>query len=1216
MGNFEYRDLAPIDNIENGDKYIEALNWAFQNKKVKNIALTGPYGAGKSSVIETFLAQDDKKNNKGFPFRANTIRKKSLKISMATFFKGKALENEESAEKIKVDADEVEKGILKQLFYKVEPGKIPQSRYRKIHKIKFFPVFVSILDTMIFTAILSDIFAPEKLSSFVGTVSNFLSRKKLSHINTYFFIGMLFTVTSGIIAYLYCTVISRFRIKEVKLPSDTTIQSSREEADSVFNKNLDEIMYFFEATGYRIVFFEDLDRLDDPKIFVHLRELNNLLNNDDAIKRKPIVFVYAVRDDIFSKEDRTKFFDFIIPIIPVINETNSGEILLQRLQEAKGKAIEHNISQGFVLDVSPYISDMRVLQNIYNEFVIYKDILRTTQELSLSDEQILAMIVFKNTYPSDFADIQSESGVIKEAFDDKRSFISERKQKIQAEIDCYSTTVERYQTDNMKSVREIKYAMFGELMGQFGIPKLLRDSSSWTDISADKIMNDDFDLTQLLSKNYDQIYYEDRRGYSTQTSTIKKEILESYIERWKELNQVRKSGMQEIQEKLQKLRMQHHAISGYSIARLLENYLPEEVLSENVQRNKLLVFFLRRAYIDEKYANYINYFKGASITKDDMNFILSVKNREALAFDYQLTKTPMVIQRLQEYEFEEKAIYNFTLFEELISEGESVKLSAFINQLSDERETSWHFIDEFFGCTKQRERFIQLLAEKWTGMWAYISADATMTYNHKLEYLCEIMNVSTISVIEELNADGSMKAFFEQHEDILQKLESCENGKIISVIQCLDVQFTHLLIENIAKNILDTVFDEGFFALNQEMIQTIVRYKNSSMVGDLTTRPYSTLINIKYLPLLQCVQDNIELYVNEIVLTNEALKDSTEDIIDLLKRLDGMTELQVQIVRQEQFTLSNIEDCAGDLAQKNKEQWNAVWDELLMENIIEPNWNNIIEYWKIYSLTDTLKEYISAKVDVLKKTDTTLVSDEFIKEFINSEFDEEVQRKLIPVLKMDDFDMDISTIEPSTLQIMIDCRYFAFSAERYTDLTAISPALGVAFIAQNQADFMATKSSIIMSDSLFESLMLSGHIQKGYKDELFTEYAERRMTEGVGMKMAALKLPVTKEIVDIAMNCVDQRNKAGILFTNIDVYGANDLPRKFNELGGKYADLADRAKRHEVLLSATQEHYLLAEYLEKIGYITSKEEKTKTQFDPALEREKTKKILKLRVKKV
>lgn len=765
----------------------------------------------------------------------------------------------------------------------------------------------------------------------------------------------------------------------------------------------------------------------------------------------------------------------------------------------------------------------------------------------------------------------------------------------------------------MKSVREIKFAMFGELMGQLGTPESLR--AGWDAISASEIMDDKFDLVKILNKNYTEMYYYYGSGYSGQTS-INKETLKSYIERWKEINRIRKIGLQEIQEKLQELRMQQHDLSGLSLAKLLEDYSPEEVLSEKVKRNKLLVFLLRRAYIDEEYASYINYFKGASITKDDMNFILSVKNQEPLAFDYQLTKTPMVLQRLQEYEFEEKAIYNFTLLEELLSEGESVKLSAFINQLSDEREISWHFIDEFFSCTKQRKQFIQLLSQKWTGMWTHISADATMTYAHKLEYLCEIMNTSPISVIEELNADDSMTAFFEQHEDILQGLESCENEKIISVIQCLNVHFTRLLIENVANNILDAVFDGKFFALNQEMIQTIVGYKNSSMVGNLTTRPYSTLIDLKYLPLLQYVQDNIELYVREIVLTNEALKDSAEDIIDLLRRLDGMTELQVQIVRQEQFALSNIEDCAGDLARKNKEQWSAIWDELLKENIIEPDWNNIIEYWKIYSLTDTLKKYVSAQVDVLKKADTTVVSDAFIRKFISSKFDEEVQRKLIPVLKMNDFDMDISAIDPFTLQVMIDCRYFAFSANRYTDVTAISPALGVAFITQNQADFMATKNSIPISDSLFESLMLSESIQKEYKDELFIEYAESYMTAGVATKMVVLKLPVTKEIVDIAMNCVDQKNKAEILFTNIDVYGADDLPRKFNELGGQYADLVDRTKRHEVLLSATQEHYLLAEYLEKIGYITSKEEKTETQFDPALERKKTQKFLKLRVKKV
>lgn len=77
-------------------------------------------------------------------------------------------------------------------------------------------------------------------------------------------------------------------------------------------------------------------------------------------------------------------------------------------------------------------------------------------------------------------------------------------------------------------------------------------------------------------------------------------------------------------------------------------------------------------------------------------------------------------------------------------------------------------------------------------------------------------------------------------------------------------------------------------------------------------------------------------------------------------------------------------------------------------------------------------------------------------------------------------------------------------------------------------------------------------IQKEYKDELFVEYAESRMTAGVAMKISALKLPVTKEIVDTAMNCVDQQDKAEILFANIGVYGAGELPRKFNELGGIY----------------------------------------------------------------
>lgn len=93
MSYFEYQDLTPVNHIENGEEYIKALNWAFQNEKIKNIALTGPYGAGKSSIIETFLTEDERlAQKKGwftrwFP-KNKAIRESALKISMATFEKG------------------------------------------------------------------------------------------------------------------------------------------------------------------------------------------------------------------------------------------------------------------------------------------------------------------------------------------------------------------------------------------------------------------------------------------------------------------------------------------------------------------------------------------------------------------------------------------------------------------------------------------------------------------------------------------------------------------------------------------------------------------------------------------------------------------------------------------------------------------------------------------------------------------------------------------------------------------------------------------------------------------------------------------------------------------------------------------------------------------------------------------------------------------------
>ena len=48
------------------------------------------------------------------------------------------------------------------------------------------------------------------------------------------------------------------------------------EDNSIFNKHLDEILYFFQVTEYNVVIIEDLDRFGTPNIFLKLRELNQL----------------------------------------------------------------------------------------------------------------------------------------------------------------------------------------------------------------------------------------------------------------------------------------------------------------------------------------------------------------------------------------------------------------------------------------------------------------------------------------------------------------------------------------------------------------------------------------------------------------------------------------------------------------------------------------------------------------------------------------------------------------------------------------------------------------------------------------------------------------------------------------------------------------------------------------------------------------------------
>ena len=136
--NSEYKDFTPEKKIKNGEEYLNALDWALRNPDVKNIALSGPYGSGKSSIIQSYMEKHPSV--------------KALNISLATF----------DVENCQDDENIIEEGILKQLFYKVAANKIPQIRYRKLRKINDISYIRNISIFSISLAFVSGFFLMDK----------------------------------------------------------------------------------------------------------------------------------------------------------------------------------------------------------------------------------------------------------------------------------------------------------------------------------------------------------------------------------------------------------------------------------------------------------------------------------------------------------------------------------------------------------------------------------------------------------------------------------------------------------------------------------------------------------------------------------------------------------------------------------------------------------------------------------------------------------------------------------------------------------------------------------------------------------------------------------------------------------------------------------------------------------------------------------------------
>ena len=132
----------------------------------------------------------------------------------------------------------------------------------------------------------------------------------------------------------------------------------------------------------------------------------------------------------------------------------------------------YTVSEDFVLDISPYVDDMRIIYNICNEFLTYKGTLKKSGNTALADHKIFAMILFKNLHPQDFAHIQGEQeqDIIKEVFAGKQLYRSRKEKELRQWLDSQrSYASEKEILSKEKELRDLLHAPLRAMIDEYNI---------------------------------------------------------------------------------------------------------------------------------------------------------------------------------------------------------------------------------------------------------------------------------------------------------------------------------------------------------------------------------------------------------------------------------------------------------------------------------------------------------------------------------------------------------------------------------------------------------------------------------------------------------------------------------------------------------------------------------------------------------------------------
>ena len=1166
---------AHIDSKDIAYQTVEELYDVLKNaadKRINNIAITGPYGSGKSSIIKTLREDklDSDKNIDCLFVSLATLQANDLSDSSEANFK----DDEEEALNRKI-----EYSILQQLVYKENIEDVPNSRIsRIIHydaKTLRKRSWLGILTIIAFFIVFEPDFAR------VETLYELFNFGKwnvcFDLLSVIFLLFASFKTIRYIIKSYGNSKLNKLNLKngEIQIDNDKSISTS------IFNKYLDEILYFFQVTAYNVVIIEDLDRFNTHKIFLKLRELNQILN-ESKIVGKHITFVYAIKDDMFSDEERTKFFDYITTVIPVINPSNSKSKLkeaLKRLDFDEKEIADEDLSEmGF------FIQDMRILTNIVNEYKQYRDRLCAQEGQQLNYTKLLAIIVYKNYFPSDFANLHRRKGKVYTCISRKSDFIKQILESLDKEKETLDNIEKEYKATLYIKEKELRLLFLVELISKLpeNYTYLQIGNSKYTikQIADSEELFNKISSTDVVSYYYTDYYNSNGRS-TKKVNLLDIEKAVNYSYRIKSL----RAETPSCRARRAEISRMIIAVKSKPLKDLINEYsLEKSDLYKGIGLSPLQDIFIRQGYIGEDYYDYISYFYEGMISLADRELLLAMKQHIYKPYDIHIDKIENFVKELNDYLFDSDYILNNELLDYLVTHPEyREKYNRFILRI--EREHSpLSFLAQYAQYGHQAEFVFKHFIE-WnrSNVWEQIRTHADEIERAFLiatffKYCGELNNTEC----EWLNNNYS---FLPDHEEEIG-VERCYE----LIMECSFVN-----INNSSTNLLDCVIDNSKYEISLDNLLLITRYLcggdisitaenlNLTRIWNTNNESYKNYVNDKFSEVFVCLKDTD--------------KDENSDCIIYI-----LNNSNVEVERKIAY-LENQKNQIGSFDEINDTE---MYDVAIRTFLIEPTWSNVLKYYAYKnSLAQELVEYIKHFKESLasqKFVDETDCSFEFFHALFCSEvLDVKMYQELLPLFNYRlESPNSIVSLTSERLNILIKHNNIPFNQEMLAVINGTGSLTTYLLHYHRQfVEHLDWKYEIDCDAAM--SIFSSTYFSDNEKRIFVNMFNKEVMTHTSTISDVVLSIIVKSNDYDLDDEFVlalikhgrNERNCVKVTTYKIQASNAdpNIIRDYLSALGGDYEAINDTSKKPKIGFAEYNVNLLNA--LKGVGYISSFKEEDK-----------------------